>query len=132
MNYLYIFLAIVVFITIGLVIDHYRMRKIAKSRGQFDICEYARSFDFRNTDVLLEFVKIIRFYLDRGVRIFRLDAIAFLWKELGTNCLNLPETHEVVRLFRTLTEHDNSNTLIITETNIPKFVVKSSHLAPFS
>ena len=32
----------------------------------------------------------------------RPDAVAFLWKKIGTNCLNLPETHEVVRLIRTL------------------------------
>ncbi len=75
--------------------------------------------DFRNVKVLKEFVSIIRFYLDKGVRIFRLDAVAFLWKSLGTNCLNLPETHEAVRLIRTLIEHTQPDTIIITETNIP-------------
>ena len=76
-------------------------------------------FDFRNTEVLKEFIKIIRFYLDKGVRIFRLDAVAFLWKKHGTNCLNLPETHEVVRLIRNLIEHAQSDSVLITETNIP-------------
>jgi sucrose phosphorylase len=76
-------------------------------------------FDFRNTAVLKEFIKIIRFYLDKGIRIFRLDAVAFLWKKLGTNCLNLPETHEVVRLIRNLIEHAYPDTVLITETNIP-------------
>lgn len=75
--------------------------------------------DFTNIEVLKEFVKIIRHYLDNGIRIFRLDAVAFLWKKLGTNCLNLPETHEVVRLIRTLLEHAQPNAIIITETNIP-------------
>lgn len=75
--------------------------------------------DFRNPEVLLQFVKIVRLYLDMGVRIFRLDAVAFLWKEVGTNCLNLPQTHEVVRLLRTLVEHAESDAIIITETNIP-------------
>ena len=75
--------------------------------------------NFRNPELLLEFVKIIRFYLDRGVKIFRLDAIAFLWKELGTNCLNMHETHELVRLIRTLVENKNPHAVIITETNIP-------------
>lgn len=50
MSYLYIFLAIILLIIVGLVIDHYRMRKIARKRGEPDICGYARSFDFRNTD----------------------------------------------------------------------------------
>jgi len=76
-------------------------------------------FDFRNPDVLVAFTDIIRLYLDKGTRIFRLDAIAFLWKELGTNCINLPQTHEVVRLIRTLIEHASPNTIMITETNIP-------------
>jgi sucrose phosphorylase len=53
------------------------------------------------------------------VRIFRLDAIAFLWKEIGTNCLNLAQTHEMVRLFRTLIEQAQHDAIIITETNIP-------------
>ncbi len=75
--------------------------------------------DFRNIDVLKQFIWIIRLYLDMGVKIFRLDAIAFLWKKSGTSCLNLPETHEMVRLLRTLIEHADSKAIIITETNIP-------------
>lgn len=75
--------------------------------------------DFSNPEVLLEMVRIIAFYLDRGVQIFRFDAIAFLWKSIGTSCLNLLETHEIVRLLRTLIEHRDPNALIITETNIP-------------
>lgn len=77
-------------------------------------------FDFRNPDVLLEFVRIIRLYLDHRVRVFRLDAVAFIWKEPGSNCLNLLQTHEIVRLLRALIEHAEPEALIITETNIPK------------
>ena len=76
-------------------------------------------FDFRNPAVLDTFVSIIRQYLDTGIRIFRLDAVAFLWKETGTSCINLEQTHEVVRLLRTLIEHAVSDAVIITETNIP-------------
>ncbi|MBL1142471.1 MAG: sugar phosphorylase [Proteobacteria bacterium] len=75
--------------------------------------------NFSNPDVLLEFVNIIRLYLERGVKVFRLDAIAFLWKEIGTNCINLPQTHEIVRLLRTLIEYHTNDAIIITETNIP-------------
>lgn len=75
--------------------------------------------DFRNPEVLTAFVSIIRQYLDAGVKIFRLDAVAFLWKKLGTTCINLPETHEAIRLLRTLIEHSEPETVIITETNIP-------------
>ena len=76
-------------------------------------------FDFRNPQVLKSFVQIIRLYLDMGVRIFRLDAVAFLWKEIGTTCINLPETHQVIRLLRSLIEHAQPDAVIITETNIP-------------
>ncbi len=75
--------------------------------------------DFKNPKVLLEFVKIIKLYLDRGVMLFRLDAVAFLWKQIGTPCINLVETHEVIRLLRLLIEHNNKEAIIITETNIP-------------
>lgn len=76
-------------------------------------------FDFKNPEVLIAFVDIIRLYLDKGTRIFRFDAVAFLWKIPGTSCINLPQTHEIVRLLRTLVEHADLNALIITETNIP-------------
>lgn len=75
--------------------------------------------DFSNPKVLLEFIKIIRFYLDRGALIFRLDAVAFLWKDITTHSVNLPQTHEIIRLIRTLVEHCNTEAIIITETNIP-------------
>lgn len=76
-------------------------------------------FDFRNPEVLKTFISIIRQYLDNGVRIFRLDAVAFLWKQIGTTCINLEQTHEVIRLIRTLVEVAQSDAVIITETNIP-------------
>lgn len=75
--------------------------------------------NFKEADLLVELVKIIRHHLDRGVGIFRLDAVAFVWKERGTSCINLPQTHEIVRLFRTLIEHVKPDAVIITETNIP-------------
>ncbi|GFD82624.1 sucrose phosphorylase [Tenacibaculum sp. KUL118] len=76
-------------------------------------------FDFRNPKVLLAFIDIIKLYIDKGAKIFRLDAVAFLWKIVGTNCINLFQTHEVIRLIRTLIEHVDPSIIIITETNIP-------------
>ncbi|WP_417863585.1 sugar phosphorylase [Vreelandella venusta] len=75
--------------------------------------------NFENPDVLLEFVGILLFYLQQGVRIIRLDAVAFLWKRLGTPCIHLPETHTVVRLLRAIVDEIAPGTLIITETNVP-------------
>lgn len=76
-------------------------------------------FNFANPAVLLEFARIIRLHLHSGVRIFRLDAVAFLWKTVGTPCINLPQTHEMIRLLRALIEHAQPDAMIITETNIP-------------
>ncbi|MDV6030967.1 MAG: sugar phosphorylase [Phycisphaera sp. RhM] len=75
--------------------------------------------DFRNPHVLMEFLRIIRLYLEHGVSIFRLDAVGFLWKEPGTTCMHLPQTHEVVKLIRTVTDFFAPGTLLITETNVP-------------
>lgn len=75
--------------------------------------------NFENPDVLLEFVGILLFYLQQGVRIIRLDAVAFLWKRLGTPCIHLPETHTVVRLLRAIVDEVAPGTLLITETNVP-------------
>lgn len=75
--------------------------------------------NFRNPFLLEEMIKIIKIYIDKGVQIFRLDAVAFLWKEEGTSCLNLDQTHELIRLIRTLIEYYKPGTIIITETNIP-------------
>mgnify|MGYP001342516302 CR=1 FL=1 len=56
--------------------------------------------DFSNPDVLFEYLDIIMFYISKGITVIRLDAIAYLWKRVGTNCIHLPETHEVVKLIR--------------------------------
>ena len=59
-------------------------------------------YNFSNPVVLFEFVQIIIFYLAKGITVFRFDAVAFIWKKIGTSCINLEKTHEIVRLFRTL------------------------------
>jgi sucrose phosphorylase len=75
--------------------------------------------NYRNPNVLLEMLDIMLFYLTQGSRITRLDAIAFLWKEVGTSCLHLPETHEVVKLMRDISEAVCPGSVMLTETNVP-------------
>lgn len=74
---------------------------------------------FANPDVLFEYLDIFFFYLSKGVSVVRLDAVAFIWKELGTSCIHLPETHEIVKLMRTLIEIYKPEVTLITETNVP-------------
>lgn len=75
--------------------------------------------NFANPAVLLEIVNIVGRYMDAGVRIFRLDAVAFLWKEVGTSCLHHQNTHGIIQLLRILIEHRNNDAMVITETNVP-------------
>ncbi|HEY9118587.1 MAG TPA: sugar phosphorylase [Marinobacter sp.] len=75
--------------------------------------------NFANPQVLNEFVGIIRYYLERGVTIFRLDAVAFLWKEVGTSSIHLQQTHELIKILRLLIEHHTPDGIVITETNVP-------------
>ena len=75
--------------------------------------------DFRNPRVLIEFVRIIRKYLNHGVTVFRMDAVPYLWKEVGTECIHLQQTHEVIKLLRTLIEYHCPEVVIICENNVP-------------
>ncbi len=75
--------------------------------------------DFSNPDVLFEFLDILLFYVHHGARIIRLDAIAYLWKAIGTSCIHLDETHMVVKLLRDVLELLAPGIILITETNVP-------------
>ncbi len=82
------------------------------SRDQVDV-------NFANPDVFLEFVDILLDYVKKGIRIIRLDAIGFLWKEIGTTCMHHPKTHEMVKLFRLILAEVAPGVILITETNVP-------------
>ncbi len=69
--------------------------------------------------LLAQMLRILLEYAARGGRIIRLDAIAYLWKELGTPCIHLTQTHEVVKLCRDLLAEHAPQTLVLTETNVP-------------
>ena len=75
--------------------------------------------NFENPDVLFEFINIMLLYISKGSRFIRLDAIAYLWKKQDTRCINLRETHEVVKLLRDIVDEAAHGTVIITETNVP-------------
>jgi glycosidase len=75
--------------------------------------------NFKNPELLAGIIDIFLFYLRNGASMIRLDAIAFLWKEIGTNCLHLPETHEFVKLLRDITDFLSPSLILLTETNVP-------------
>lgn len=64
--------------------------------------DYQWDLNWANPDVLCEFADIILTLANDGVEVFRLDAIAFTWKRLGTNCQNQPEVHSLTQALRTV------------------------------
>jgi sucrose phosphorylase len=76
--------------------------------------------DFRNPEVLLDFLRIIRLHIDNGVQIIRLDAVAFLWKQVVSTSIHLPQTHAIVKLMRLLCNYAVEPVVLLTETNVPK------------
>lgn len=75
--------------------------------------------NFSNPSVLLEYIDILLFYLSKGIKVIRLDAVAYLWKKQGTTCIHLNETHLVVKLLRLISEYVEPESILITETNVP-------------
>jgi len=82
------------------------------SRDQVDL-------NYAEPTVLAEVIEILLEYVRHGARIIRLDAIAYLWKQTGTSCIHLPETHEVVKLLRDVMQTVAPHVLLLTETNVP-------------
>jgi sucrose phosphorylase len=76
-------------------------------------------FNFKSLDVLEKMIDVLLFYADQGATILRLDAIAYLWKEIGTDCIHLSQTHDMVKLFRAVLDLAAPDVIIITETNVP-------------
>ena len=74
--------------------------------------------NYRNPAVLLEIIEILLFYAAQGATFFRLDAIAYLWKEIGTSCIHLPQTHRVIQLIRAVLDNAAPHVMLITETNV--------------
>ena len=82
------------------------------SKDQIDL-------DFRNPEVLVEMIKTLLLYMEQGASLVRLDAIAFLWKEPGTSCIHLPQTHSVVKIMRVIMGSLRPDSIVLTETNVP-------------
>ena len=75
--------------------------------------------DWAEPEVLLEMLRAVERMLKAGIRWIRLDAVAFTQKVVGTKCVHLDETHELVRLLRDLLEWRCPEAVLITETNVP-------------
>ncbi len=75
--------------------------------------------NYASLDIFGKMVEALLFYVSQGATIIRLDAIAYLWKQIGTKCIHLPQTHDMVKLFRCILDQVAPGVSIITETNVP-------------
>ena len=75
--------------------------------------------NFASPEVLIAMVDVLLHYLMEGARYIRLDAVGFMWKIAGTNCIHLEQTHRLIQLFRAITDRVAPGTVLITETNVP-------------
>jgi len=76
--------------------------------------------DFSEPEVLLAMAGIALLYAERGASILRLDAVAFAWKDDGTNCLDRPRVHSMLRLLRALVDEAAPGLKLLSETNLPR------------
>jgi|EP00945_MAST-04E_sp_MAST-4E-sp1_P004285 sucrose phosphorylase len=99
------------------------------SRGKGnDGVENTRQVDlnFANFNVLVEVVNILMYYVDRGARIIRLDAIGYIWKEIGSTSLHEQKAHAILEVLRIVLECLSPATIVIAEVNEP-----NSKLLPY-
>ncbi|MFT5661211.1 MAG: glycosidase [Sulfurimonas sp.] len=82
------------------------------SRDQVDL-------NYSNYKVLVAVIEVLFYYMQKGATLIRLDAIAFIWKEIGTSSVHLPQTHELIQLMREVLHEVAPEVIIITETNVP-------------
>ncbi|RXJ69627.1 sugar phosphorylase [Halarcobacter ebronensis] len=75
--------------------------------------------NYKSHRVLRNVLDSLFYYIEKGATLIRFDAIAFIWKELGTTCVHLPQTHELIQLMREVLHEVAPEVIIITETNVP-------------
>ena len=75
--------------------------------------------NYRSPDLLVEVLDVLLFYVEQGAQLIRLDAIGFLWKEIGTSCLHLPQAHTLIQAMRAMLDAAAPDVLLVTETNVP-------------
>ncbi|OSQ43361.1 alpha-amylase family glycosyl hydrolase [Thalassospira alkalitolerans] len=103
--------------------SHPLLSKVTTSNGEKHVwCTFSYDqvdLDYGNPDVFFEILKIVLDYLKHGIRVVRLDAIGFIWKEAGTSSINLEQTHKIIKALRLATTAVHPDVLFITETNLP-------------
>ena len=87
---------------------------------------YQWDLNYANPAVFSDMTENMLFLCNRGVDVIRLDAVPYIWKELGTNCRNLPQVHKLVRMMRIVCEIVCPGTLLLGEV-----VMEPSKVTPY-
>lgn len=87
---------------------------------------YQWDLNYANCVVFNDMVGNMLFLANKGVDVFRLDAVPYIWKELGTNCRNLPRVHTLVRMIRMIAEIVCPSVLLLGEV-----VMEPSKVVPY-
>lgn len=81
-------------------------------------CHDQIDLNYQNPKVLLKMIDVFLFYVERGAKLIRLDAIGYIWKKLGTTCFLTKESHVFIQLLRNILDIVSPDTLLIAEVNI--------------
>jgi maltose alpha-D-glucosyltransferase / alpha-amylase len=73
--------------------------------------------NYENPNVHAEMLAALRFWLDLGIDGFRLDAVPYLYQQEGTNCENLPQTHQFLKQVRKMVDSEYPDTVLLAEAN---------------
>lgn len=87
---------------------------------------YQWDLNYHNPTVFNDMTANMLYLCNQGVDIIRLDAVPYVWKELGTNCRNLPQVHSLVRIMRIAAEVVCPGTLLLGEV-----VMEPSKVVPY-
>lgn len=87
---------------------------------------YQWDLNYRNPEVFNQMVANLLFLANIGIDVIRIDAVPYIWKQLGTNCRNLPQVHTIVRMIRLITEIVCPGVLLLGEV-----VMEPKELAPY-
>ena len=90
-------------------------------RGQFywhRFFTHQPDLNYENPAVREAMLDVLRFWLDLGIDGFRLDAVPYLFEEEGTNCENLPRTHEFLKRCRRMIDEEYHDRVLLAEANM--------------
>lgn len=83
----------------------------------------SRDLNYRNPQVFNKIVEVLLTLANKGVDIFRLDAIPYMWKELGTSSMNLPNVHKLIAMMYEIVQQICPSVIFLGEAIVEPFEI---------